>query len=84
MKIKPQKHLLLTILVVFVYLKAKIESENFPGTGLVQDDAAQRDVSVDHLDAVVEEGKALANLQKRKNNDVDTFAPHSFILILRK
>jgi hypothetical protein len=54
------------VLVVLVYLKAKIKSENFPGTGLVQDDAAQRDVSVDHLDAVVEEGKALANLKNEK------------------
>jgi hypothetical protein len=61
-----------------VYLKAKIESENFPGSGLVQDDAAQRDVSVDHLNTVVEEGKALANLQKRKKNDVDMFAPSKF------
>ena len=34
-------------------LEAKVEAEDLPGPGLVEDDAAERNVAVDHLDAVV-------------------------------
>ena len=48
------------------HLKTEVESEYFPSSGLVQDDAAQRDVPVDHLDAVVKKGETLANLKIEK------------------